>query len=167
MKQVTPLLISGGLDMSLVICPVASPSSVEKVIPLFSSPGHTIHSSVFEDAYYRRVPFGLAQAPVVQIAKDAKLLLCRNDEELQLYSISGSSPPRDSDGVLTFQTDEPELDATWRNVATLQLKTLTNFVTSAISDDGKWVAVSDYYECKLFRIGLNVGFLFTSGFLLF
>jgi hypothetical protein len=36
----------------------------------------------------------------------------------------------------------------------------TNIVSVAISDDGYWLAVSDLYETKLFRLSVSVSGLF-------
>ncbi len=38
----------------------------------------------------------------------------------------------------------------YRKILDMQLETQTNLVASAISDDGRWLAVSDLYETKLF-----------------
>lgn len=59
-----------------------------------------------------------------------------------------------------LQKSEPELDADdasakeggWEMVLDMDLNVQTNLVASAISDDGRWIAVSDYYETKLFYV---------------
>jgi len=38
----------------------------------------------------------------------------------------------------------------------MELNTQTNLISSAISDDGKWLAASDSYEVRLWRLKLNV-----------
>lgn len=48
--------------------------------------------------------------------------------------------------------------ADWEKCVEMELDVHTNLVASAISDDGKWLAVSDLYETKLFRLITDVGF---------
>lgn len=47
-------------------------------------------------------------------------------------------------------------DRGWERVLDMDLNVNTNLVTSAISDDGRWVAVSDWYETKLFQLSEEV-----------
>jgi U3 small nucleolar RNA-associated protein 4 len=56
------------------------------------------------------------------------------------------------------EEDEQEADELadgnpgWQKVLDMDLKLQTNLVASAVSSDGKWLAVSDLYETKLFRL---------------
>ncbi|RPD71971.1 hypothetical protein L226DRAFT_573630 [Lentinus tigrinus ALCF2SS1-7] len=40
----------------------------------------------------------------------------------------------------------------WKHVLGMDLAIQTNVATGAISDDGKWIAVADWYEMKLFQL---------------
>lgn len=47
---------------------------------------------------------------------------------------------------------EGEGQGNWEMVLEMDLNVRTNIVSSAISDDGKWLAVADWYETKLFAL---------------
>jgi U3 small nucleolar RNA-associated protein 4 len=51
---------------------------------------------------------------------------------------------------------EPVDDCGWERVVDMELNVHTNLVASAISDNGLWLAVSDLYEAKLFKIESHV-----------
>jgi U3 small nucleolar RNA-associated protein 4 len=44
----------------------------------------------------------------------------------------------------------------WTKVLEMSLRVQTNLVASAISDDGRWLAVSDAFEAKLFWLQVDV-----------
>lgn len=145
-KTVTSFVISGGLDMAVCICPCVPPSVSSQVLNLNGS-GNSVS---FEDAYYRRMPFGIATSPTIQVAPASKLILCRNDNALVIWRVDDSPKGR-------FVKDHQFEDGDgWTRVADLKLKSMTNLVTSAISNNGEWIAASDYYEAKLFRLNYNV-----------
>ena len=56
---------------------------------------------------------------------------------------------------------EPPEDGGYVPVLDIDLNVHTNLVATAISDDGKWIAVSDWYESRLFRIETEVSSLFV------
>lgn len=94
--------------------------------------------------------FGQSTSPIVNIAKQARLVLCRNYNSVGIWRIADS--PFANGSAEQGIEENPE----WSKVAELNVKTMTNLVSSAISDDGSWVAVSDYYEAKLFCLSLAV-----------
>jgi U3 small nucleolar RNA-associated protein 4 len=147
---IAPVLVSGGLDMSLVICPCALPSSSPTnsniVNPLASS---TI--STFEDAYHRRVAYSTGMSPAIQVAREAKLVLCRRETGLGLWRIKKSASPGEI-GLADLEELGKKRGEDWEKVADMDLKVRTNLVASAISSDGRWVAASDLHETKLFRL---------------
>jgi len=49
--------------------------------------------------------------------------------------------------------------AGFEQVLDMDLNVHTNLVASAISGDGKWIAVSDWYESKLFHLETLVSHL--------
>lgn len=51
---------------------------------------------------------------------------------------------------------EDEGQGNWEMVLEMDLNVRTNIVSSAISDDGKWLAVADWYETKLFALSEDV-----------
>jgi len=136
--------------MSVVITPAATPQHnvVQVVNPLATSTVAT-----FEDAYHRRLSYcsGFSGTSAVHLAKQARLVLSMQDTGLSVWRIP-------------FKTvaDPAEMDADpadargWEKVLVIELNARTNLISSAISDNGKWLVVSDYYETKLFSLELNV-----------
>ncbi|EMD41715.1 hypothetical protein CERSUDRAFT_146940 [Gelatoporia subvermispora B] len=143
--DVAPILVSGGLDMSLVLKPAALPTST---ITKIQNPLATSTSTTFEDSYHRRLAYtsGPYSTSALQLARTARLLLCARDTGLTIWRILRRSP---SPGL---DEEEPSTDGGYERVLDIDLNVHTNVVASAISDDGKWVAVSDWYETKLFRL---------------
>ena len=140
--------------MNVVIAPAALPAStVTKVI----NPLGTSTVSTFEDAYHRRLAYssGSFNGSALTLAKGARLLLCMRDSGLSVWRIKQKrkqSP--DSDEMLVDEeTSVPsQEDGGWERVLEMDLNVHTNLVASGISDDGKWIVVSDWYETKLFRL---------------
>jgi hypothetical protein len=83
----TPILVSGGLDMSLVLSPIATPSphnaGLENVVS---------HGSIatFEEGHYRRLQF---VQRVVRIAQKARILACMDDTTVSLWKIDREVEP--------------------------------------------------------------------------
>ena len=153
--NIAPILASGGLDMSVVVSPAALPtSSVTKVI----NPLSTSKAANFEDSYHRRLAYnsGPYHSSALHLARQARLLLCQRDSGASIWRILPKpTPPSIEDGIV----DEPTPTGRgWEAVLDMDLNFTTNIVASAISDDGQWVAVSDWYESKLFRLEKLVSF---------
>ena len=131
----TPILVSGGLDMSLVLSPIATPSphnaGLENVVS---------HGSIatFEDGRYRRLQF---VQRVVVIAHKARILACMSDSTVSLWKIGE-----------TAQTEGEELSGSWTKLTELDLKVKTNLTACALSREGTWLAIADLYETKLFKL---------------
>jgi U3 small nucleolar RNA-associated protein 4 len=146
-KTAAPILVSGGLDMSLVICPCALPSpDLDAVNPLKAG-----IVSTFEDAYHQRLPYTTGVSPAVQVAREAKLVLCRRETGLTIWKIKKSASPGEV-GLTDLKASANDQEDGWEKLVDMQLKTRTNLVACAIADDGSWVAASDLYETKLFRL---------------
>ncbi|KDQ54726.1 hypothetical protein JAAARDRAFT_181268 [Jaapia argillacea MUCL 33604] len=151
--DVAPILVSGGLDMSVVATPAALPTStVTKV----QNPLSTSTVATFEDSYHRRLAYssGPAGTSSVSIARGARLVLCRGDSVLCVWRI-GAKKGEDVDmEEFDFDAEEEEGEG-WEKVLEMELNVQTNLVASAISGDGRWLAVSDQYEAKLFQLELQ------------
>lgn len=146
--DVAPVLASGGLDMSVVVTPAALPAStVTHVV----NPLATSADATFEDAYHRRLAYTSApyHASALHLARAARLLLCMRDAGVSLWRIHRRR-------TMFFDDEDPDseppADGGWEQVLDMDFSVHTNLVASAISDDGRWIAVSDWYESKLFRI---------------
>ncbi|KAF9073758.1 WD40-repeat-containing domain protein [Rhodocollybia butyracea] len=150
-SEIAPIIASGGLDMSVVVTPAALPASTmsAKVInPLATS----VHAT-FEDSYHRRLAYssGPSSTSAISIARQARLVSCMQDSRVSIWRILKKplSPSLTEDET----PEEPDnTSAQWEKCVEMELDVHTNLVASAISDDGKWIVVSDLYETKLFRL---------------
>jgi len=64
------------------------------------------------------------------------------------------------DGV--DSSTDPETRTSWEKVLEMDLNVRTNLIASALSDDGRWLVVSDLYEAKLFELSFNPAGLLKS-----
>ncbi|KAI0735408.1 WD40 repeat-like protein [Earliella scabrosa] len=147
-SDIAPILASGGLDMSVVVTPAALPTATlaGKVL----NPLSTSTQATFEDAYHRRLAYasGMASASAVHLARKARLVMCTREAGLTVWRVA-KRKQRDED------IDDVEAlgqDGGWERVLDMDLNVQTNVVAGAISDDGKWIAVADWYETKLFQL---------------
>ncbi|KAI0082243.1 WD40 repeat-like protein [Panus rudis PR-1116 ss-1] len=152
--DLAPILASGGLDMSVVLTPAALPNAtgVAKVVnPLMTSTVAT-----FEDAYHRRMAYSTAPfgSTGVKVAKSARLVMCMKDSGLKIWRVKPrKNVSNDEDIAVNGEVEgNDSRDGGWDNVLEMDLNVHTNLVASAISDDGNWISVSDWYETKLFRL---------------
>ncbi|KAJ7492841.1 WD40-repeat-containing domain protein [Mycena latifolia] len=145
--DVAPILASGGLDMSVVVTPAALPTNtvVKIVNPLSTS----IHAT-FEDSYHRRLAYssGPSSTSAVQVAREARLVCCARDAGLSIWRILKKPNTPDEEPTAVDDFDAPG----WEKVLDMELNVHTNLLASAISDNGRWLVVSDLYESKLFAL---------------
>jgi U3 small nucleolar RNA-associated protein 4 len=141
--------------MSVVLTPAAISTStiVTKVV----NPLGTSTVATFEDSYQRKVgyPTGFAGMGKIRLAKQARLVLAAQDDSLGVWKILGKK--NRAVGVDTDDIEE-DLGGGWEKILDMDLNVHTNIVACDISDDGKWIAVADWYETKLFRLETNVSF---------
>ncbi|THH02514.1 hypothetical protein EW026_g402 [Hermanssonia centrifuga] len=115
------------------------------------NPLSTSNVATYEDAYHRRLAYssGPFNATALHLARQARLLLCMRDSSISLFKISSKKVPATSEDG----SDVPEIsEGGWEPVLDMDLNVNTNLVASAISDNGEWVVVSDWYESKLFHM---------------
>ncbi|KAF8273758.1 WD40-repeat-containing domain protein [Lactarius quietus] len=144
--NIAPLLVSGGLDMCLVVTPAALSRSTTMRI---ANPLATSVTSTYGDAYHRRIAYSSGPHGTVglHLAKGARLVLSTGDTSLAVWRLpEKSSVEEDSDIAHVAKTHG------WSKVLEMNLRVQTNLVASAISDDGRWLAVSDAFETKLFSL---------------
>ena len=134
--------------MSVVVTPAALPTATlsGKVM----NPLSTSTQATFEDAYHRRLAYssGAASGSAVHLARKARLMLCTRDAGVTVWRIAKRKPRGDG---LDLDTEGGQ-DRGWERVLDMDLSVQTNLVTGAISDNGRWIAVSDWYETKLFQL---------------
>ncbi|KAH9853178.1 WD40 repeat-like protein [Lenzites betulinus] len=147
--DVAPVLASGGLDMSVVVTPAALPTAT--LAGKVANPLATSTSATFEDAYHRRLAYtsGPASASAVHLARGARLLMCTRDAGLTVWRIAPRQQQRSEEEE---GWEAQGAQDGWERVLDMDLNVQTNVVAGAISDDGKWVAVADWYETKLFQL---------------
>lgn len=138
------MLATGGQDMSLTLTAI-TPSSRAGSVAL--NPFARGQAPQIEDAFYHKMPYaqlGASGGRIVQCAMKARFISCRHDTKLSVWRVL-PQVPRSLDGPLPENTG-------WNKLLEMDLKTDTTLVSSAISTDGQWLAVSDAYETKLFRL---------------
>ncbi|KZV77615.1 WD40 repeat-like protein [Peniophora sp. CONT] len=144
-----PIVVSGGLDMSVAATPAASAQTTTKA--KLVNPLATSVITTFEDAYHRRLAYstGFNGATAVHVARQARLVLCIRDTSVSLWRIPAHEASDEA-----VQSEEGE--RTYEEVLEMDLNVRTNLVAGAISGDGAWMAVSDRYEVKLFSLATTV-----------
>jgi U3 small nucleolar RNA-associated protein 4 len=143
--------------MSVVVTPVALPSATTKAL----NPLATSADSTFEESYYRRLAYnsGAGVSSAIKVAKKARLVSCIGTKGLTIWKI----PIKSSlDGDKHMLEELPLTEAGWERVLEMELNVATNLVSSAISDDGRWLAVSDLSESKLFTLTTSASPLLLS-----
>ncbi|KAI5476988.1 U3 small nucleolar RNA-associated protein 4 [Pseudohyphozyma bogoriensis] len=153
-KAIVPVLTSAGLDLSLVtVC--ASASST----PALHNPISETVSTEFETTIHRKASYVPQRGQAFAVAREARLLVARRPRGVGIWRVSQSAMSGSGAGKAKWrrEEEEDEKEEGWGKVAELELKLQTNLVASAVSSDGKWLAVSDLYETKLFRLSLKNG----------
>jgi U3 small nucleolar RNA-associated protein 4 len=158
--DVAPVLTSGGLDMSVVLTPAALPTST---IVKITNPLNTSTDATFEDSYHRKLSY--VSKGSVRVSRGARLVSCAREAGLSVWRIQ----KRPDEGGVASEAREtqPEIDLDdapttepfaggWDKVLEMDLNVHSNIVGHEISDDGKWLAVSDLHESKLFSLRTDV-----------
>ncbi|KAJ1547778.1 U3 small nucleolar RNA-associated protein 4 [Nowakowskiella sp. JEL0078] len=122
-------LISGGVDTQLTV----------------SQPATDFPNAV----YNMRIP-SLPGRNIISVSKSQGLILARFEMSLKLWKMGTALQP----GDLSELQDQERLDIgqPHKFLIEINLEVLTNLTASAISENGKWIAVSDLYSIKFFRI---------------
>ena len=148
-SDVVPILASGGLDMSVVLSPAALPESTltHAINPLFTST-----QSTFGDAYHRRLAYTSGSA--IRVSRNRRLVLCLREAGLSVWRILKKPEQETADNA---QEDDIEpWNGGWEKVLEMDLTVVSNLIAGDISEDGKWLTVSDMYEVKLFSLRIDV-----------
>ncbi|ORX40916.1 quinon protein alcohol dehydrogenase-like superfamily [Kockovaella imperatae] len=124
-----PILASGGWDMSLALTPAGETGRN----PLGKAKG--MSRTIFEESFARKLSYmgGGRGTGRISLARAPRLLLARKDRSVGVWKIL-----------------EDELG--WEKLFEMDFRLRTSLIASAISPDGRWVAVSDLYETKLFSL---------------
>ncbi|KAK4047371.1 U3 small nucleolar RNA-associated protein [Microbotryomycetes sp. JL201] len=155
-----PILTSGGLDLSLVIVPVSQPAPLDKKNQKrLQNPVSDASSTEFESTTHRKAAFVPQRNIPFSVARNGRLLMCRRERSIGIWQLGDPRAYRSQTRMAFSGEDKDEFDddAGWAKILEMDFKLQTNLIASAISNDGKWLAVSDLYETKLFRLSARHG----------
>ena len=157
--NVAPILASGGLDMSVVLTPAATPcnTTVSKV----TNPLSTSVVATFEDSYHRKLGYstGFSGTGRIKVARKKHLVLSAQDRSINLWRIFD----RDTNHAdASNPTEDGAIPEGWKKVLEMDLNVQSNIVSCDVSDNGEWIAVSDWHEIKLFRLTFAVSLTFIG-----
>lgn len=157
--NVAPILVSGGLDMSVVLTPAAIPSST--TVSKVTNPLSTSVVATFEDSYHRKMGYstGFSGTGRIKVSRKKRLVLSAQDQSINLWRIFDLDTHHAD--APNPERDEASLEG-WKKVLEMDLNVQSTIVSCDISDDGRWIAASDWYEIKLFRLTFAVSFYFTG-----
>jgi U3 small nucleolar RNA-associated protein 4 len=149
---IAPVLASGGLDMSIALTP-ALPASMtsSSIAPRVVNPLTTRVATTFEDSYYRRIAYTAS----ICVSRGTRLVANMHETGIDIWrilNIPGSDVILDGVDAST----DPEARTAWEKVLEMDFNVRTNLIASALSDDGRWLVVSDMHEAKLFELSSNV-----------
>lgn len=133
-----PILASGGWDIAPTVTPAAPPDLLAQRLrnPLGKEKGGQGNKHiVFEDAFPRRLSMfgGHRGEERIAVSRGGRLVVGRKDRSVGIWRIL-------------------EDERGWEKALEMDLRLRTNLISSAVSQDGQWLAVSDLYETKLFRL---------------
>lgn len=148
-SEIAPILVSGGLDMSVVLSPAGlSESTLKKPI----NPLSTSVQSTFGDAYHRRLPYTSGSA--IRISRNRRLVLCLRENGLSVWRILKKPQEETADNAQEY--DIEPWKGGWEKVLEMDLTVVSNLIAGDISEDGRWLTVSDMCEVKLFWLHTDV-----------
>ena len=139
--------------MSVVFTPAAVPSST--TVSKVTNPLSTSVVATFEDSYHRKMGYstGFSGTGRIKVARKQRLVLSAQDQSINLWRIF----ERDAHHAQVPNPAEDEASPEgWQKVLEMDLNVQSNIVSCDISDDGGWIAGSDWYEVKLFRATFDV-----------
>lgn len=141
--------MSGGVDTTLVMTPCGTSSSADSQIinPIPKNAG-VAGSTLLGDAHFRKHgSLNGVDASTVTLSSSGRLLLARLETSLALYQLAEVS--KGENGRLKKEEGE-SVGGGWEKVLDMELNASTSLISSAVSDDGNWLAVSDLGETRVF-----------------
>jgi len=87
----------------------------------------------------------------IRVSRNRRLVLCLREAGLSVWRILKKPEPDNA------QEDDIEpWNGGWEKVLEMDLTVVSNLIAGDISEDGKWLTVSDMYEVKLFSLRIDV-----------
>lgn len=125
------ILLSGGLDMSIMITPCGDERPHEMVGILSNAMNQT-----FATGNTGMIPY-VPQSSVLSFSRSKRLILLRKHTGFAVWKIGNGK---------TGKT------AGWTKVAEVQLKGKTNTTLGSISGDGQWILIGDLWRTGIWRL---------------
>ncbi|OWT36156.1 U3 small nucleolar RNA-associated protein 4 [Cryptococcus neoformans] len=133
---IAPVLASGGWDMSPTFTPASHPSSSPFPSPL-ARPSQSQTLLTFESTHPRRMGYLssglLSSSSPITFSPSARLVVGKRDRGVGIWRVH----PNENG---------------WEKLLEMELRLRTTIVATTISEHGKYLAVSDLYETKLFKL---------------
>jgi len=152
---VAPVLVSGGVDTTLVMTPcrtsgTGSDASEAIINPIPRNAGVS-GSTILGDAHFRKHgSLNGVDSSTVSLSASGRLMLARLESSLALFELAPVN--RTEAGRLAAKDDDEGAGGGWQKLLDMELNATTSLIASAVSDDGKWVAVSDLGETRVFYL---------------
>lgn len=140
--SLAPVLASGGWDMSLILTPCGAPSSSSAAAPKVRNPlgraqvlAPRVAKILFEESYPRKMSYlgGARGTSLISISRAARLVLGRKERSVGVWKVHSH-------------------EQGWDKLLDMDFRLRTALTCAVLSDDGRWMAVSDLYETKLFAL---------------
>ncbi|EIW86524.1 WD40 repeat-like protein [Coniophora puteana RWD-64-598 SS2] len=146
-RTVAPILVSGGLDMSVVLTPaLAAKATSSAAAPCMVNPIANGVVMTFEDSYYRRIGYSAK----ICFSRQARLVASMHESGVTIWRVLKT--PTLDDIVQAVDNDQPEPKGGWEKALDMELNVRTNLIAIALSDNGRWLVASDMYESRLFQL---------------
>lgn len=164
-----PILLSGGIDMTLVMCTAAPPGLNLENLAAASTSRSTIHRNpisssgilTFADTFQRRlayVPSSTRGGARVTLCAAKRWLFLRRDTGISIWSVDQAiskvterQEPL-SASLYAQQPAPPINEPQYTKILDMALQCHTSLISSAISHDGTWLAISDLYTTKIYKL---------------
>ena len=145
--------------MSVVLTPAATTCST--TVSKVTNPLSTSVVATFEDSYHRKMGYstGFSGTGRIKVARRKHLVLSAQDQSINLWRIFDRDTHR---ADFSSATEDRAILEGWQKVLEMDLNVQSNIVSCDVSDNGEWIAVSDWYEIKLFRLTFAVSFSFIG-----
>jgi U3 small nucleolar RNA-associated protein 4 len=167
-----PILVSGGNDFSLVLTPASAPSALSlrgndsrrkrgasNDVPAQQGEANPISTNPltsFAETTQRRLSYmpatargsALSGGGAVVSAAGRRWLALRRERSVGIWALPARAEVAAPVEEAAAQTEQQA----WRKVLEMEMRCKSNLVALAISADGKWLAVGDLYETKLFAL---------------
>lgn len=133
--------------MSVALTPAAPTVSSGPALNL-KNPLESSGATSFQDAFQRRLGHPVSAGAVV-IAPLARMLVSFSGRTVGVWRL----PERSSSDELSVSVGGASAEgAGWEKALEMELRFRTNVTTGAVSADGRWLAIADAWETKLFRV---------------